>query len=154
MTYRITGLDPAAFRPLFHLRPAALAERGVRRMPVTSFPGFPCRLTLDDAELGETVLLVNYQSVPAGPYRARHAIFITEGLTEAASFMDAVPPALERRTLSLRAFDRDWDMVAAELAQPGEADGAIRRMLADPAVTIIHAHNATRGCFAAAVERA
>lgn len=44
-------------------------------------------------------------------------------------------------------------MVAAELVQPGAADAAIRRLLADPAVSVIHAHYATRGCFAAAVER-
>ena len=40
------------------------------------------------------------------------------------------------------------------LAQPGEADAAIRELLADPAIDHIDAHNATRGCFAARIERA
>jgi len=39
------------------------------------------------------------------------------------------------------------------LTQPGEADAGIRRLLADPAIATIHAHNAARGCFAAKIER-
>ena len=44
-------------------------------------------------------------------------------------------------------------MTDAALAQPGEADAAIRRLLADHQVDHIDAHNATRGCFAARIER-
>jgi hypothetical protein len=44
-------------------------------------------------------------------------------------------------------------MVDACLAQPGEADHAIRRLFQNPEVAAIHAHNATRGCFAAKIER-
>lgn len=154
MTYRISGLDPAAFLALAGLSDDDLAERNVRRMRVSATPGAPCRLSLDDAAVGETMLLLNHESVPVGPYRARHAIFVTEGASETARYANAVPPALDRRILSLRGFDAGWDMVAAALVQPGEADDAIRRMLADPAVRVIHAHNAIRGCFAATVERA
>jgi hypothetical protein len=45
-------------------------------------------------------------------------------------------------------------MTDAALAQPGEADPVIRRMLANDAVDHIDAHNAIRGCFAARVDRA
>jgi hypothetical protein len=55
--------------------------------------------------------------------------------------------------LSLRAFGRDGMMRDAALAQPGEVDRAIRALLADPQVNHIDAHNATRGCFAARIER-
>ena len=44
-------------------------------------------------------------------------------------------------------------MVDAALAQPGEADPAIRKLLANPAADHIDAHNAIRGCFAARIER-
>jgi hypothetical protein len=44
-------------------------------------------------------------------------------------------------------------MIDAALAQPGEADVAIRRLLASELVDHIDAHNATRGCFAARIER-
>jgi hypothetical protein len=154
MTYRIEGLDAAPYRLLFGLSDEALKERGAVRMKVTGKPGFPCRVTLDDANEGETVLLVNHVShdVP-NPYRASHAIFVTEGADEPARFEDQVPPALDRRILSLRAFDEQGLMVDAALAEPGEADSAIRTLFDRPDVASIHAHNAIRGCFAAKIER-
>jgi hypothetical protein len=154
MTYRIKGLDPAAFAPLFGLSEQELADFGAVRMPVTERPGFPCRISLDDALPGETVLLLNHTTVEKGPYEARHAIFVIQGADQAALFEDEIPPALDRRILSLRAFHRSDMMVDAMLVQPGEADQGIRRLFDQPSVAYIHAHNAIRGCFAAAVERA
>ncbi len=154
MTYSITGLDPAAFARLARLPDATLATHGAVRMPVDRSPGFPCRVTLDDARPGATVLLVNHCSHEGpGPYRATHAIFVTEGVSMAAHFVDTIPPALDRRLLSLRGFDRDGMMVTAALAEPGTADAAVRDMLADAAVDHIDAHNAIRGCFAARIAR-
>lgn len=78
---------------------------------------------------------------------------MSETATEAAVYENEIPPALDRRILSLRAFNADGMMADAALAQPGEADAVIRKLLADEAVDHIDAHNATRGCFAARVER-
>jgi len=153
MTYRINGLDPAPYKPLFGLPDDQLAERGVVRMTVDS-PTFPCRVSLTDRALGETVLLLNHVSHDvAGPYRASHAIFVTESDEEQASYVDEVPPVFEKRILSLRGFDDKGMMVEAALAQPGESDAVIRRLFDNPAVSTIHAHNAIRGCFAAKIER-
>lgn len=154
MTYRVKGLDPAPFKPLFGLSDDDLAERGVVRMTVDS-PTFPCRISLTDRAIGEKVLLLNHVSHDvANPYRASHAIFVTEGEEEAADYVDRVPPVFEKRTLSLRGFDSDGMMAEATLTQPGEADAGIRKLFANPEVQTIHAHNATRGCFAAKIERA
>jgi hypothetical protein len=153
MTYRINGLDPEPFKPLFGLSDEELAERGVVRMTVTS-PTFPCRVSLTDRALGETVLLLNHVSHDvANPYRAAHAIFVTEGEEEAAEYVDQVPPVFEKRILSLRGFDEQGMMAEAILTQPGEADEGIRRLFENPDIVTIHAHNATRGCFAAKIER-
>lgn len=155
MTYRIRGLEPSLFAPLYGLADEDLAKQGTIRMPVTGSPGFPCRIRLDDAEVGQTMLLLNHVSHDvANPYRARHAIFVTEGSLEPADVTDALPPALERRILSLRAFDAAGMMSDAVLAQPGEADTAIRRLFEAPETAYLHAHNAIRGCFAARVDRA
>lgn len=154
MTYSIKGLGPAAFVDLFGADEETLGRHHAVRMTVTETPGFPCRITLDDAQPGETMLLVNHVSHEGyNPYRASHAIFVSEGAREAAVYVDAVPPALDRRILSLRAFDHAGMMSDATLAQPGAADAAIRSLLADPAVDHVDAHNATRGCFAARIER-
>ena len=88
------------------------------------------------------------------PYRASHAIFVSESALRSGLYQSEIPPALERRILSLRAFDADGMMVDAALAQPGEADAVIRRMLANQAVDHIDAHTAIRGCFMARAERA
>lgn len=153
MTYRIKGLEPAPFAPLFELDDAQLAARGMTRMTVDT-PNFPCRISLRDCEIGDEVILLNHVSHDGdNPYRASHAIFVSRSAREPAEYADSVPPALDRRILSLRAFDEQGMMVDAALAQPGEADPAIRRLLANPAATHIDAHNAIRGCFAARIDR-
>ena len=155
MTYRIRGLDPTPFKSLFGLSDERLAEHGVVRMTVTEKPSFPCRVTLEDRDVGEQVLLLNHVSHDvAGPYRASHAIFVTEGAGQPAEYLDEVPPVFARRILSLRGFDDRGMMADAILAQPGEADESIRRLFANPAIATIHAHNAVRGCFSARIERA
>ncbi|MEO8455421.1 MAG: DUF1203 domain-containing protein [Sphingomicrobium sp.] len=154
MTYRITGLDPSPYRPLVGLSADELAKRGIVRMAVTKKPSFPCRVTLTDRDIGEIVLLLNHVSHDvANPYRASHAIFVTEGACQAAEFVDEIPPVFETRVLSLRGFDKDGMMADAILSQPGEADAGIRRLLSNPRVETVHAHNAVRGCFSAKIER-
>jgi hypothetical protein len=155
MTYRITGIDPQPFRHLFGATSAELARAGAVRMTVSSNPGFPCRVTLEDRHVGETVLLVNHVSHDvANPYRASHAIFVSEAVGAAAEYVGEVPPVFTTRILSLRGFDEEGMMADALLTQPGDADAGIRALFANPQIAYIHAHNATRGCFAAKVERA
>jgi hypothetical protein len=152
--YRVKGLDPAPFKPLFGLSDEELESRGIVRMTVSS-PTFPCRVSLTDRALGEKVLLLNHVSHDvANPYRATHAIFVTEGEEQAAEYVDEIPPVFEKRVLSLRGFDSDGMMADAMLTQPGEADAGIRKLFANPEIQTIHAHNATRGCFSAKIERA
>jgi hypothetical protein len=153
MTYRIKGLDPAPFAALFELDDAELEAKGMTRLSVDN-PNFPCRVALRDCDLGDEVILLNHLSHDgSNPYRASHAIFVSSSAKEAADYVDAIPPALDRRILSLRAFDAKGMMVDAVLAQPGEADPAILKLLANPAVAHIDAHNAIRGCFAARIDR-
>lgn len=154
MTYRITGLSPEPFAHLIGADEATLAEHGAVRMTASAKPGAPCRITLDDAEPGETLILLNHVSHDvANPYRASHAIFVREIAGQAATYIDELPPVFGPRPLSLRGFDSQGMMIDARLAQPGEAEAGILGLLANPAVAYIHAHNAIRGCFAARIER-
>ena len=153
MTFVVRGIDPAPYKALFGLPDDELESRGIVRMTVDS-PTFPCRVSLTDREIGETVLLLNHVSHDvANPYRATHAIFVTEADEEAAEYIDRVPPVFDKRVLSLRGFDKQGMMTAAILSQPGEAEAGIRQLFADPKIETIHAHNATRGCFSAKIER-
>ena len=118
MSYIIAGLDPAPFLRFYGLSDETLAVRQVVRMTADSKPGFPCRITLEDADPGEVLLLLNYEHLPdASPYRSRHAIFVREGAETPAVFTDEVPEQLATRLLSVRAFDRDAMMTDAEVIE-------------------------------------
>jgi hypothetical protein len=155
MSFKITGLPVDEFRPLFGLPDDELAARGVIRQTATAPIGFPCRVTLKDAAEGQTVLLLNYEHQSADtPYRSCHAIFISESALETAVVVDVLPQCLAvRPNISLRALDAAGMMTAAELAPGADLAPAIERMLADPHVAYLHAHNAGRGCFAARIDR-
>jgi hypothetical protein len=155
MSFRITGLEPETFRPLFGLTEAELAARNMRRYVADKTPGFPDRVELRDAEPGEAVLLLNYTHQPADtPYRASHAIFVAAGSSKRYDRIDEVPAALRRRTLSLRAFDQEGLIVTADLVEGQQAEGLIQQLLADRKVDYIQAHFARHGCYAARIERA
>jgi hypothetical protein len=154
MAFRVTGLSPAPFRPLFGLPDDALARRGARRY-VADGPGFPDRIEISDAAPGETLLLVNYLHQPAAtPYRASHAIFVREREVAPTDLVDDLPPAMRVRPLSLRAFDADGLMLDGDLVDGTEAERLVERFFADPAVAYIHAHYAKRGCYAGLIRRA
>src|SRR5438105_9957201 len=122
MAYRIRGLDPTPYLPLFGLSDDELAARGIVRMTVDEKPSFPCRISLTDRDIGESVLLLNHVSHDvANPYRASHAIFVTEDVEGPAEYIDEVPPASEPRVLSLRRFDQQGMMADAMLTQPAAA---------------------------------
>ena len=156
MPFVISGLSPNPFQPLFGLSDAALAERRIVRRRVDAPQGFPCRVTLQDALPGETVLLMNYEHQPADtPFRATHAIYVREGDHHPWRGVDEIPPALAIRPhISLRAFDAEGMMVQAEVAPGSELKPAIERLLARPDAAYVHAHYAGAGCFAARIDRA
>jgi hypothetical protein len=154
MTYRIKGIDPAPYRHLYGLSDEELAAYGAVRMIVSQKPSFPCRVSLIDRDIGESVLLLNHVSHEvANPYRASHAIFVAEAAEGAAEYVDQVPPVFASRVLSLRGFGKHGMMADALLTHAGEADAGIRQLFENPEIATIHAHNATRGCFSAKIER-
>jgi len=155
MTYRITGLSPEPFAGLIGASDALLAANGAVRVTASAKPGYPCRVTLADADPGETLLLIHHVSHDvATPYRSAYAIYVRESATEAATFEGELPPVFANRPLSFRAFDRDGMLRNAALALPGRAEETIAMLLAAPEIAYLHAHNAAHGCFAAKVERA
>ncbi|MGK5060196.1 DUF1203 domain-containing protein [Janthinobacterium sp. LB2P49] len=154
MDFRITGLAPEPFLPLFSLSDAELTALGVRRQVVDQHPGFPDRITLVDAELGETVLLLNHVCQPAmTPYRASHAIFVREGATPAYDAINQVPESMRRRLLSLRAYAADGMMLDAEVVGGTAVEAIIAQLFGHADVSYIHVHNAKQGCYAARIDR-
>lgn len=155
MSFVVSALPAAQFQPLFGLSEAELAERGVHRRTVDG-PGAPCRLTLEDAAVGEVVLLLNYEHQPADtPFRSRHAIFVREGAETRTFAPGELPPVFTvRKYLSLRAFDADGMMVDADITPTADLPDAIEKLLATPGAAYLHAHYAGAGCYAARIDRA
>jgi hypothetical protein len=153
MAYRIEGLAPAAFASLFSMTDGELAARNAVRVTADKPTGYPCRVSLADAEPGEELVLLNHVSndVPT-PFRTAYAIYVRKG-AEAASYTDEAPAYLDGRTLSLRGFDEAGMLSDALLAMPGEADARIRALFEVPGIATIHAHSAAYGCFLARIER-
>lgn len=155
MFFQIHALAADLFTKHWAMSDVALADRGMRRVVADASPGFPCRVSLSDAAVGETLILLNYQHVPDGsPYAARHAIYVREGAVTAAPSAGEVPEVLSRRMLSVRAFDAAMMMVDADVIAGTDLGQTLTEMFANPAVTEIHIHNAKPGCFAAKATRA
>jgi hypothetical protein len=155
MSFRILGLSPEPFLPLYGLTDEALAQYGAKRYVADAKPGFPDRIEMRDAEIGEPLILVNYQHQSADtPYRASDAVFVREGARERYDACNEIPEVLARRTISLRAFDAAHWMVGGEVHEGRHLDAGIRKLLGQPEVAYLQAHYAGRGCYAARIERA
>jgi hypothetical protein len=154
MSFRISGLPAAPFADLFALSDAELAARHAVRRIAESKPGFPCRVSLTDAEVGAEVLLINYEHLPVdSPYRASHAIYIRAG-EQTCDMMDTVPAMLRSRLLSLRGYDATGMMTAADVVQGTELEAGIEKLFGDTRAEYLHVHFARPGCYAARVDRA
>jgi Protein of unknown function (DUF1203) len=154
MGFRISGLPARLFAPLFALTQQELAARHIVRMHVDRHPGFPCRVSLEDAHPGESVLLLNFEHLAvASPYRSAHAIFVRQDAREAQLDVDEVPASLRQRLLSLRAFDVRGMMIDCDVLPGAELEKGIGRLLRGDAA-YLHVHNAKPGCYAARVDLA
>ena len=155
MPFRLCGIDPAPFATLFELDEDALAQRGIARCRADRDSGFPCRVSLADARVGDELLLLPYAHQPAEtPYRASGPIYVRRDARRAELAPGVVPPYVTRRLMSLRAYSAGHWMVAAEVCEGVDAARELARMFDDPAVAYVHLHNARRGCFSCAAHRA
>ena len=155
MTFQISALPAATFAPLFELSADELAARGGVRRVADKSPGFPCRVSLRDAEPGDTLLLVNYEHQPArSPFRSTHAIYVCRGAVQAHPAPGEVPEMLRRRLLSVRAFDDAGMLLDADVVERTALEAVVARLLGAPQAAYLHVHFARPGCYAARVDRA
>jgi hypothetical protein len=154
MGFRITGLRAELFTELFTLSDDALAARGAVRRIADARPGYPCRISLTDAEPGQEVILTHFEHhAVASPFRASHAIYVRAG-ERRFDAVDEVPEQLRLRLLSVRAFDQAGMLLAADVADGPRLEAAIARLLDDARAAYLHVHYAKPGCYAARVDRA
>ena len=154
--FRIVGLPLAPFAPLFALPDQALTDRGARRVAITRADVAPCRVSLADAQPGESVILLNFPHMddPASPFRASGPIYVSETARDHAPDIGQVPPMLARRLLSARVYDASNMMIDADVMDGQALAGRLADWFTDPEVRDVHVHAARRGCYLARAERA
>ncbi len=153
--FRIHALPISPFEPLFAMDDEELAARDIRRVVADGPHAYPCRVSLRDAEVGESLLLLPFTHHDvASPYRASGAIYVRERAIGAAPAVDEVPEQLRRRVLSVRAYGGDGMMRIADVTDGKDLAPTIGRFFDRADVEYLHVHYAKYGCYASSVTRA
>ena len=144
----LSGIDHAPFEGLFELSDLQLREIGAVRRHATEAFGFPCRISLEDAQIGEELLLLPYEHHPAkSPYRASGPIFVRRGVRRRQLDAGEVPGYVARRLISVRAYDTASLMVASAVCDGNAVADQLDELFADHRVRYVHLHNARAGCY-------
>lgn len=154
-SFRFVALPSEQFASLFSQSDGELQTLGIRRMLVDAKPGYPCRVSLMDAEVGESVLLTPYTHHDvSSPYRASGPIFVRAGARTATPSVGEIPAMFWHRLLSIRAYDASTMLVGAKVINGSELEANIVGWFSNNRVSYLHIHNAGPGCYNCRVIRA
>jgi Protein of unknown function (DUF1203) len=153
--FQFSALPAHAFETYFSKTDGELASVGAKRMTANAKPGFPCRVSLEDAEVGEEVILLPFlHHGVASPYQASGPIFVRKNVATAQPGIDEIPSILQHRLLSIRCYDPSSMMVYATVEEGKDLKALLPTLFDDPKIEYVHVHNAKPGCFNCAVRRA
>jgi uncharacterized protein DUF1203 len=135
-------------------RRAAATGAGDHAMLTADSPNsYPCRHCLRWVNPGERVILFTYASVPPGhPYSETGPIFVHVEPCERYDAIHEYPPDF-RDGRVFRAYDTDYKMIDAVIANGSESEAAIEKLFENPETKLVQARSATRGCYTFGVER-
>ena len=144
-TFRIVALPTEIAEKARRTAKSGAADHEV--IKVDSATGYPCRHCLRWAKPGEHVILFPYASIPPGhPYSETGPIFVhaepCERYCAAAEY-----PADFRNGRAFRAYDADYNMIDAEVANGNEPEAIIEKLFQNPKTQFVDARSVTRGCF-------
>jgi len=144
--------------------PTEIAERA-RRVAKTGAPdhaivvadsprGYPCRHCLRWAQPGEQVILFPYASIPVGhPYSETGPIFVHVQKCQRYSATNEYPADF-RSGRAFRAYDANYNMIDAEVANGSEPQAVIEKLMQNPATAFVDARSITHGCYTFRIQRA
>jgi hypothetical protein len=152
--FQLCGLPHENFEPLFSLSDEQLLLRGATRKLATENFGFPCRISLQDANIGDELLLLSYVHQPAAsPYRASGPIYVRKGARTTHMPPGVVPPYVQQRLISLRAYDASHIMIDAVVSEGTSVAEQLEQLFSNSQTSYVHLHNAKRGCFSCVAKR-
>lgn len=152
----IQGLNPEPYQSLFTQTPDSLKRQGIRKLVVAAYPGYPCRVSLQDASLGEEVLLMPYaHHAINSPYQASGPIYVRQNVPQRRCAVNEIPEILAEREVSLRAYDakgmmRDACVLQGKIALTRQ----IHLWFTNEKIAYLQVHNAAPGCFYCQIDRA
>lgn len=154
MGFQIHALNPQAFNTFYGLSDDELAKKNAKRLRVDAKPGYICRLTLEDAEIGEDVIVFShaYQPHPT-PYQGAFAIFVREHAQQCQPAPNTLPKDFLFRHFSIRAFNVHHYLVAADIATGTKLDACLNTFFENENIAYLHLHHAAHGCYVAKVTR-
>ena len=154
MGFKILALDDKEFESYFNLSDSELEKIGGKRMIVDENPGFPCRVSLEDAKIGEEVILVPYEfHKTEGPYQAKGPIFIRKGVKTSELESNEIPGMLNHRLLSFRGYDKNGLMKTAITEKGDKTKDVIEKIFKSDEIEYIQIHNSSPGCYNCEVRR-
>ena len=146
--FHIKSLEASEFSNLFELDQSGLQKIGAIKMIVDKKPGFPCRVSLEDAEIGEEIMLLPYQHHKTqAPYQSTGPVFVRKNAKAARLMINEIPKMLQHRLLSLRAYDSNGMMKESSLTEGHNLKDALEKIFTNPDISYIHIHNAKAGCY-------
>lgn len=152
--FKLKSLTDTEFANIFELDNLELEKIGAIRMTVDEFPGFPCRVSLQDAEIGEEVILLPYQYHKTNsPYQSNGPIFVRKIAKTAILDTNEIPKMFNHRLLSLRGYDKKGIMKDASVMEGQNLREQIIQTFENEEINYIHIHNAKPGCYNCVVER-
>jgi uncharacterized protein DUF1203 len=121
---------------------------------VDSPTGYPCRHCLHWAKPGEHVVLFPYASIPPGhPYSETGPIFVHAEPCERYGATGEYPADF-RHGRVFRAYDANYNMIDAEVADRNDPEAVIEKLFQNPETAFVDARSVTRGCFTFRIQRA
>ena len=136
------------YNHLFNLSDNELFAIGTVKMIVDEKPGYPCRVSLEDAEIGEEVLFFPFQHhKTTSPYRSTGPVFVRKNARNPNLEINEIPEMLLHRLLSLRVYDKKGMMIAAKTIPGKMLKNEIEIMFNDSSASYIQIHNSSPGCY-------
>jgi len=154
-SFQVVPLSREQFENLIGAGSDVLRTFGACRLVADAPSGYPCRVSLTDARVGETLLLLPFAHHDVdSPYRASGPIYVRENATTARPQVGEIPEMLRKRALlSVRAYNGEGWLIGCDVVPGADLDTAIQAFLADEEVDYVHLHNARPGCYLAKIVR-
>ena len=152
--FQVIGIKKEEIAHLFQLNEKECAEKGVVRMKVDAKPGYPCRVSLSDADIGEEIIAFNYSHHNVtSPYRSSGPVFVRVKATAAELQKNEIPIMLNHRLLSLRVYNNEAMMIDARTIEGIDLEKTIQDIFANVKAKYIQVHNSSPGCYNCQINR-